>query len=105
MRLVSVGLDSSDTTYAIADVPMGPYVVKGRMSEQDTWRSQLSSFCYIHETDCLFAICEQWLIGPEGQPVTTEKSTQLWLPIIFAPATGIAEMRYAEQWDPGTQQK
>lgn len=99
------GLDPSDTTYAIADAPMGPYTVKGLMSEQDTWRSQISSFCYIPETDCLFALCEQWLIGPEGQTVAAEKSTQLWLPILFDPETGIAKMHYVQQWDPGAEQK
>lgn len=48
---------------AVADAPMGPYEVKGLMSEQKTWRSQISSFCHIPETDTLFALCEQWLIG------------------------------------------
>ena len=99
------GLSPSDTTYAIADAPMGPYVVKGLMSQQNTWRSQISSFFHIVETDSLFALCEQWLIGPHGEPVPGEQSTQLWLPVIFDPKTGTAQMRYLEQWDPRAEQK
>jgi len=94
------GLDPSDTTYAVADAPMGPYTVKGLMSEQKTWSSQISSFCHIPETDTLFALCEQWLTGPDGQKVTAEASTQLWLPVSFDPVTGIARMQYTRQWAP-----
>jgi hypothetical protein len=99
------GLDPTDTTYAVADAPMGPYTVKGLLSEQKTWRSQISSFCHIPETDTLFALCEQWLTGPDGRPAPAERSTQLWLPVTFDPQTGIARMRYVEQWDPQLEQK
>ena len=37
--------------------------------------------------------------------MTGERSTQLWLPVIFDPKTGIAQMRYVEQWDPRAEQK
>lgn len=102
---VEHGLDPSDTTYAVADAPLGPYVVKGLMSEQKTWRSQISSFCLIPETDTLFALCEQWLLGPDGQPAIAERSTQLWLPIALDPKTGIAKMLPLKQWDPRQAQK
>lgn len=95
-----VGLDSSDTTYAVADAPLGPYVTKGLMSEQKTWRSQVGSFFYIEESNCLMALCDQWLIGPDGSRVPAERSCQLWLPIDFDPATGTAKMRYVTEWDP-----
>jgi len=99
------GLNPTDTTYAVADTPLGPYMVKGLMSEKKTWRSQLSSFAVISETNTLLALCEQWLIGPDGQPAPAEKSTQLWLPVSFDPNTGTARMRYVREWDPSRPQE
>jgi hypothetical protein len=95
-----VGLDPSDTTYAIADAPLGPYTEKGLMSENKTWSSQISAFVYLAETDRLFAMNEQWLLGPDGKRAPAEQSTQLWLPVAFDPATGVAKMEYTEAWDP-----
>jgi Glycosyl hydrolases family 43 len=95
-----VGLDPSDTTYALADSPLGPYVEKGLMSEQKTWNSQISAFVYLPETDLLFAMNEQWLLGPDGKRAPAEQSTQLWLPVTFDPTTGVARMQFVEQWDP-----
>jgi hypothetical protein len=94
------GLDPTDTTYALADSPLGPYVEKGLMSEQKTWNSQISAFVYLPETDLLFAMNEQWLLGPDGQRAPAEQSTQLWLPVSFDPGTGVARMQFVEQWDP-----
>jgi hypothetical protein len=94
------GLDPSDTTYAIADAPLGPYTDKGLMSEKKTWSSQISAFVYLAETDRLFAMNEQWLLGPDGKRAPAEQSTQLWLPVAFDPATGVAKMEYTEAWDP-----
>jgi hypothetical protein len=99
------GLDPTETTYAVADAAIGPYTVKGLMSEKKTWRSQLSSLTVIPETNTLFALCEQWLIGPDGQPITAEKSTQLWIPVSFDPKTGTARMRYVKEWDPSLTQE
>lgn len=101
----TAGLDPTDTTYAVADAPMGPYTVKGLMSEKKTWHSQISSFCLIPETDTLFALCEQWLTGPDGKPAPAERSTQLWLPVTFDPTTGTARMQYVGQWDPRRKQE
>ncbi|RPJ19309.1 MAG: hypothetical protein EHM35_20815 [Planctomycetaceae bacterium] len=94
------GLKPTDTTYAVADSPLGPYTYKGLMSQQKTWRSQISSFFYLSESDQLIALCEQWLIGPDGKRVPAELSSQLWLPVTFDPDTGIAQMQHVEQWDP-----
>lgn len=95
-----VGLNPSNTSYAVADAPMGPYILKGLMSEQDTWRSQISSFFHIAESDRLMALCDQWLIGPQGNRVPAEESAQLWLPVTFDPVTGMASMRHVAEWDP-----
>ncbi len=99
------GLEATETSYAVADAPMGPYVVKGLMSEHKTWRSQISSFCVIPETDTLFALCEQWLIGPGGEAVTAEESTQLWLPVRFDEKSGEGKMVEVKEWDPKVRQK
>ena len=95
-----VGLNSSETTYAVADAPMGPYGAKRVMSEQETWRSQVGSFFYLAESDCLIALCDQWLIGAGGERVSGEKSCQLWLPVSFDPLSGLAKMEYRKEWDP-----
>jgi len=95
-----VGLNASETTYSIADHPMGPYILKGPMSNHDTWKSQVGSFFYLKESDRLMVLCDQWLIGPDGTRVPAERSCQLWLPIAFDPATGIAKMEYHKEWDP-----
>jgi hypothetical protein len=94
------GLDPTETFYAVADHPMGPYTYKGLMSEQKTWRSQISAFVYLEESDRLFAMCEQWLIGPTGSRVPGEQSCQLWLPVTFNPATGAAKLTHVEKWNP-----
>jgi hypothetical protein len=94
------GLSPTDTSYAVADSIMGPYTPMGLMSEQNTWSSQISSFVYVAESDRLFAMCEQWLIGPNGEQVPAEESCQLWLPVTFDPATGVAMMEHVDRWDP-----
>jgi hypothetical protein len=94
------GLDPTDTSYAVADLPLGPYTYKGLMSEQKTWRSQISAFLYLPESDRLVVLCEQWLIGPKGERVPAEQSCQLWLPVTFDPVTGAAKMEHVEKWDP-----
>ena len=94
------GLNPTDTTYAVADSPLGPYTYKGLMSQQKTWKSQLSAFFYLAESDRLIAMCEQWLTGPNGERVPAELSCQLWLPVVFDPATGVAQMQHVNQWDP-----
>jgi hypothetical protein len=95
-----VGLDPSDTHYAVADSVLGPYEYKGLMSEQKTWKSQISAFFYIAESDRLMAMCEQWLVGPDGKRAPGEESCQLWLPVVFDPKTGSARLEHVDQWDP-----
>lgn len=94
------GLNPTDTTYAVADSPMGPYTAKGLMSEQKTWKSQISAFFYLEESDRLTAMCEQWLTGPDGKRAPAELSCQLWLPVNFEPATGTARMQHVNRWNP-----
>src|SRR6185295_1801920 len=54
----------------------------------------------LKESDRLIAMCEQWLIFPNGERVPAEQSCQLWLPVTFDPATGVAKMVHVNQWDP-----
>lgn len=95
-----VGLNASETTYAVSDHVMGPWEVKGVMSEQETWGSQISSFFYLEESDCLIALCDCWLHDGRGNLVDAEQSAQLWLPVRFDPVSGVAKMEYLPQWDP-----
>jgi hypothetical protein len=72
----------------------------GLMSEQRTWNSQISNFVYIAESDKVFAMCDQWFRGPQGQRVPIDQSCQLWLPVSFDSMTGVAEMQHVKGWDP-----
>lgn len=64
-----------------------------------TWESQL--LVHVWETGQLFAMCERWYRNPKGEPAPAGESSQLWLPVKFDPTTGLAEMVYQQQWDPG----
>ena len=46
----------------------------------------------IAESDNVFAMCDQWFRGPQGERVSIDESCQLWLPLSFDPATETAEM-------------
>jgi hypothetical protein len=90
----------TDTIYAVADAPLGPYREMGRMSEQRTWNSQISNFVYIAESDRLLAMCDQWFRGSTGQRVPIDESCQLWLPVSFDLKSEVAAMQHVKEWDP-----
>ena len=94
------GWNPTDTSYAVADRPLGPYREMGLMSEKKTWHSQISNFVYIKESDVLFAMCDQWFRDPGGRRVPIDQSCQLWLPVRFDPKTETATMQPLAQWDP-----
>ena len=97
-----VGAANSEASYAVANSPLGPYKEMGLMSEKKTWNSQISNFVYIKESNKVFAICDQWFVGPNGvdRNMPADRSRQLWLPVDFNPKTGMAKMLHVEQWDP-----
>ena len=94
------GWNPTETSYAVADAPLGPYREVGLMSEQRTWNSLLSNFVHIAESDRVFAMCDQWFRGPAGQRAPIDKSCQLWLPVSFDPKTETAKMLHVDQWGP-----
>ncbi len=94
------GWNPTDTSYAVADAPLGPYREMGRMSEQRTWNSQISNVVYIAESDKVFAMCDQWFRGPKGERVPIDESCQLWLPVSFDPVSGAAKMLNVDAWNP-----
>ena len=94
------GWKPTNTTYAVADTPLGPYKEMGFMSEQLTWNSQISNFVYLPESDKVLAMCDQWFFGPTGERVEIDKSSQLWLPVSFDPTSGVAKMQLLEEWNP-----
>jgi hypothetical protein len=94
------GWNPTDTSYAVADAPLGPYREMGRMSEQRTWNGQISNFVYIPESDTVLAMCDQWFRGPGGARVEIDQSLQLWMPVRFDPATGVAKMQFIKEWKP-----
>ena len=96
------GWNPTDTSYAVADAPLGPYKEMGLMSENLTWNSQISNFLYIKESDKAMAMCDQWFTGPKGSDskMSRDRTRQLWLPVAFDPRTSIARMVHTAQWDP-----
>ncbi len=94
-----MGWNPTETSYAVADAPLGPYSGPRQMSEQGTWKSQISNFLYVPESDRLIALCDQGWMGPAGRN-DLEQSRYLWLPVSFNPSTGEARMTYYRQWDP-----
>jgi hypothetical protein len=96
------GWNPTDTSYAVADAPLGPYKEMGLMSEKRTWSSQISNFVHVKESNILFAMCDQWIAGGAGadRSLPHDRSRQLWLPVDFDPATGVAKMRHVSEWDP-----
>jgi hypothetical protein len=94
------GWKPTDTTYAVADAPLGPYRDMGLMSEQKTWSSQISNFVYLPASDQVFAMCDQWFRGSKGERVPIDESCQLWLPVSFDAKTGVARMQRLNEWEP-----
>ena len=54
----------------------------------------------IAESDKVFAVCDQWFHGSRGKRVPIDESCQLWLPVSFDPATGVAKMLQVQEWEP-----
>ena len=81
------GWNPNDTTYAIADSPLGPYSLPKRLGNWGTWGSQISNFLYVAETDSLIALCDQWWAGPAGRN-DLDQSRYLWLPVACNPPNG-----------------
>ena len=93
------GWNPSDTTYAVADSPLGPYSAPRRLGNWGTWGSQISNFLYVAETDTLIALCDQWWAGPAGRN-DLDQSRYLWIPVGFNPSTRQAQMVYRSEWNP-----
>jgi hypothetical protein len=91
------GWNPTETAYAVASSPLGPYSEKKTMSEEKTWGSQVSNFLYIKESDTVMAMCDSWW-NPDRKDLN--KSRYLWLPVSFDPETGTAAMVYRDQWKP-----
>jgi hypothetical protein len=80
------GWNPTDTTYAMADTPLGKYSPPRRLGNPGTWGSQISNFLYIAETDGLVALCDQWWAGPAGRN-DLEQSRYVWVPVVIDPKT------------------
>ena len=93
------GWNHSDTTYAVADSPMGPYSAPARLGEKNSWGAQISNFLLIEETNTLVALFDQWWAGPAGKK-DLDQSRYLLLPVELNPATGTATMPYQKEWFP-----
>jgi hypothetical protein len=93
------GWNPSDTAYAIADAPLGPYSAPKRLGNWGTWGSQISNFLYVAETDTLIALCDQWWAGPAGRN-DLDQSRYLWLAVALYPNSRQAQMVYASEWYP-----
>jgi hypothetical protein len=93
------GWNPTDTTYAVADKPLGKYSAPRRLGNPGTWGSQISNFLYIAETDGLIALCDQWWAGPAGRN-DLEQSRYVWVPVVIDPKTRQAKGNFRWKWDP-----
>ena len=91
------GWSATETHYAVASSPLGPYGPKKQMSEQKTWGAQITDFVHVPESDTLMAMCDRWW-NPDKTDLN--KSTYLWLPVTFDPKTESAKMQYRAEWNP-----
>ncbi len=98
------GWCTSDSYYAVASSPLGPYSKKKVMGENKTWGSQLSNFIYIKESDTVMAICDQWWFG-QKEKNELNKSRYLMIPLSFDPVTEEVKMVYKEKWNPFEKQE
>ena len=94
------GWGASETDYAVADSPLGPYTEMKRMSEKATWGSQISNFFYIKETDSLVAVCDRLSMFKETKDL--DQCGYIWLPISLNSETKEAKMNDAQQSNPAT---
>jgi beta-galactosidase len=93
------GWAATDTHYAVASSPMGPYGPKKRMSEEKTWGSQITDFVFVRESGRLFAMCDSWW-NPDKEDL--DRSRYLWFPVEFDPSTEMARMVPDMEWAPFT---
>lgn len=91
------GWGASETDYAVADSPMGPYGQVRQMSQSNTWSSRFSNFVYVNESNKLFALCDAWW---NPNPSDLDESRYFWLPVAFNANTETAVMEYRAQWNP-----
>lgn len=94
------GLGASETHYAIADNPLGPWTPMGAMSRERTWGCQISSLLHIPETGVLVALCDRWLNDHAGRPTREAlHSAQQWYPVSVDAASGRARMLPLPCWN------
>lgn len=88
---------ATETHYAVASSPLGPFSDKKCMSKNYTWQSQITDLVYIKESDNLMVMCDRWWF-PDSSNVN--KSGYQWLPVLFDPDKEIAQIKYVEKWNP-----
>jgi lysophospholipase L1-like esterase len=96
------GWGGSETSYATASSPMGPYSPPEVMSEKKTWGSQVTSLFHIRESDTLVAMCDQWMTPDKTD---LNKSRYFWIPVDVDAGKGTARMLCRDRWNPWAPQQ
>ncbi len=91
------GWAGTETVCAVAESPLGPWKKQENVSENSTWSSQVTDLIYLHESDTVMTLCDQWWI-PDKSDIN--KSRYLFLPLYLEPETGKVKMRFVEKWNP-----
>jgi hypothetical protein len=91
------GWNPTETQYATADSPLGPYTPPRTMSSELTWGGQICDLVRVGASSRLMAMCDQWWI-PDRQDLN--RSRYLWLPVECDAAGETGRMVYAESWNP-----
>lgn len=91
------GFGPTDVSLVYGDHPMGPFSEKQVVTENRSWKSQITDMIVIPEADYILVMFDQWFVP---DPKNIDKSRYLWLPMEFDPKTGKAKIHYLESWDP-----
>lgn len=91
------GWRPTETQYALAASPLGPYGEPRVMSREKTWSSQITDLVTTGMPGRLMAMCDQWYIP---DPHNLNRSRYMWLPVEFDAGGDTARMVYVESWRP-----
>ena len=89
------GWSPTDTHYAVADHPLGPYTAPRLINPvgTKTWGSQISNFFSDGKT--AYVLCDRLFTGDNGSRINDlDASSYYFLPLRLDPATGEAKLDY-----------
>jgi hypothetical protein len=91
------GWNGTDTTYATAPAPLGPYREQRLLAPSRGWKAQLTDICRLPHGQGALAMFDQWW-SPD--PKNLDASRYLWLPLAYRSSDDTAIVTHVSQWTP-----